>query len=55
LKEQRFDVTRLGEKRMVVTQEPKRSQLRMGEKLIQGDGPIIEYRRRREELMIADC
>lgn len=43
------------DKRVVVTQEPKRSSLRMGEKLIQGDGPIIEYRRRREELLIVDC
>ena len=39
------------DKRVVITQEPKRSQLRLGEKLIQGDGPIIEYRRRREELI----
>ncbi len=39
------------DRRVVVTQRPKRSTLRMGEKLIQGDLPIIEYRRRREELM----
>jgi phenylpropionate dioxygenase-like ring-hydroxylating dioxygenase large terminal subunit len=39
------------DKRVVITQEPKRSALRMGEKLIQGDLPIIEYRRRREELI----
>lgn len=38
------------DKRVVVTQMPKRSDLRMGEKLIQGDGPIIAYRRRRSEL-----
>ena len=39
------------DKRVVETQQPKRSDLRMGEKLIQGDGPIIEYRRRRDELL----
>ncbi len=39
------------DKRVVITQEPKRASLRMGEKLIQGDSPIIEYRRRREELI----
>ena len=33
------------------TQLPKRSDLQMGEKLIQGDGPIIAYRRRRQELI----
>lgn len=38
------------DKRVVATQLPKRSDLRMGEKLIQGDGPIIAYRRRRSEL-----
>jgi phenylpropionate dioxygenase-like ring-hydroxylating dioxygenase large terminal subunit len=38
------------DKRVVLTQLPKRSDLRMGEKLIQGDGPIIAYRRRRSEL-----
>ena len=32
---------------------PKRSDLRMGEKLIQGDSPIIAYRRRRQELIEA--
>ena len=39
------------DKRVVVTQTPKRSYLQMGEKLIQGDSPIIAYRRRREELI----
>jgi phenylpropionate dioxygenase-like ring-hydroxylating dioxygenase large terminal subunit len=38
------------DKRVVLMQIPKRSDLRMGEKLIQGDGPIIAYRRRRSEL-----
>ncbi|MEA4907268.1 MAG: aromatic ring-hydroxylating dioxygenase subunit alpha [Anaerolineaceae bacterium] len=41
------------DRRIVETQLPKRSHLRMGEKLIQGDGPIIAYRRRREELIHA--
>jgi len=39
------------DRRVVETQQPKRTALRMGEKLIQGDGPIIAYRRRRQELM----
>ena len=39
------------DKRVVMSQRPKRSDLPMGEKLIQGDGPIIAYRRRRHELM----
>ncbi|HEX2906370.1 MAG TPA: aromatic ring-hydroxylating dioxygenase subunit alpha [Phototrophicaceae bacterium] len=38
---------------VVITQQPKRSDLKMGEKLIQGDAPIIEYRRRRYELIEA--
>ena len=41
------------DRRVVVTQRPKRSALRIGETLIPGDGPIIEYRRRREELIQA--
>jgi len=39
------------DRRVVVTQEPKRSGLRIGEQLIQGDLPIVEYRRRREALL----
>jgi phenylpropionate dioxygenase-like ring-hydroxylating dioxygenase large terminal subunit len=39
------------DRRIVVTQEPKISQLRSGEKLIQGDLPIIFYRRRRQEMI----
>jgi phenylpropionate dioxygenase-like ring-hydroxylating dioxygenase large terminal subunit len=39
------------DRRVVVTQRPLRTWLRMGEKLIQGDGPIIAYRRRRDELI----
>lgn len=41
------------DRRVVITQQPKRSDLKIGEKLIQGDGPIIEYRRRRRELVEA--
>ena len=36
---------------MVVTQRPKRSSLQMGERLSQGDRPIVAYRRRRAELL----
>ncbi|MGQ9586279.1 MAG: Rieske 2Fe-2S domain-containing protein [Anaerolineae bacterium] len=38
------------DRRVVQTQAPKASGLTIGEKLIQGDRPIVEYRRRREEL-----
>lgn len=39
------------DQRVVETQTPKRSELRMGEKLVQADYPIVAYRRRRQELM----
>ena len=39
------------DRRVVVTQEPKASGLTIGETLIQGDRPIVEYRRRRQELL----
>ncbi len=39
------------DKWVVATQRPYRTSLRMGEKLIPGDGPIVMYRRRREELI----
>jgi phenylpropionate dioxygenase-like ring-hydroxylating dioxygenase large terminal subunit len=39
------------DRRVVETQRPKPSALRMEEQLIQGDRPIVEYRRRRKELM----
>jgi len=39
------------DRRVVETQMPKRPYLKMGEKLIQADRPIIAYRRRREELI----
>lgn len=38
------------DRRVVLTQIPKCSELRMDEKLIPGDLPIIEYRKRREAL-----
>ena len=41
------------DRRVVITQRPKRSFLQMGEKLVQGDSPIIAYRRHREELIKA--
>ncbi|MDH7484841.1 MAG: aromatic ring-hydroxylating dioxygenase subunit alpha [Anaerolineae bacterium] len=41
------------DRRVVITQQPKASALVMGEKLIQGDHPIVAYRRRRQELMEA--
>ncbi len=39
------------DRRVVVTQQPKPSALKIGEKLIQGDRPIVEYRRRRQALI----
>ncbi|MFZ2097660.1 MAG: hypothetical protein WAV05_13590 [Anaerolineales bacterium] len=39
------------DRRVVVTQRPYRSELRMGEKLIPGDAPVIEYRRRRQMMI----
>lgn len=39
------------DKRVVVTQRPKRSSLKMKENLIPGDRPIIEYRKIRDELI----
>lgn len=39
------------DKRPVITERPKRTSLHMGEKMIPGDGPIVDYRRRREELI----
>jgi phenylpropionate dioxygenase-like ring-hydroxylating dioxygenase large terminal subunit len=41
------------DRRVVQTQVPKPSGLSIGEKLIQGDRPIAEYRRRRQELIEA--
>jgi phenylpropionate dioxygenase-like ring-hydroxylating dioxygenase large terminal subunit len=39
------------DKRVVVTQLPRKSVLKMDERLIMGDKPIIEYRKHRNELM----
>ena len=39
------------DRRVVITQQPKASGLKIGEVLIQGDLPIIEYRRKRAELI----
>jgi hypothetical protein len=41
------------DRRVVIPQRPKRPFLQMGEKLIQGDGPVIAYRRHREPLIKA--
>ena len=38
------------DKRVVITQKPKASAYKSHEKLLSGDGPIIQYRRIREEL-----
>lgn len=39
------------DRRVVQTQRPKRSALTGGEKLIQGGRPIVEYLKRRREVM----
>ncbi|MEI7724878.1 MAG: aromatic ring-hydroxylating dioxygenase subunit alpha [Bacteroidota bacterium] len=39
------------DKRVVITQLPKKSGLKMDERLIMGDKPIIEYRKHRNELI----
>jgi phenylpropionate dioxygenase-like ring-hydroxylating dioxygenase large terminal subunit len=39
------------DRRVVVTQQPRASALQIGEQLFPADRPIIEYRRRRQELM----
>jgi hypothetical protein len=41
------------DRRVVETHQPQRSGLHIGEKMIPGDRPIIEYRRRREALIEA--
>jgi len=41
------------DKRVVITQQPKMTTLRMGEKMTQSDLPIIEFRRRRDKLIQA--
>jgi len=42
------------DKRVVITQQPKKSSYKMGENLFQGDYPIVIYRRRRQELIDAN-
>jgi phenylpropionate dioxygenase-like ring-hydroxylating dioxygenase large terminal subunit len=39
------------DKRVVITQVPKKSEIKMDERLIMGDKPIIEYRKHRQELI----
>lgn len=39
------------DKRVVVTQQPKASSLKSGENLLQGDGPVIAYRKLRQKLI----
>jgi len=39
------------DRRVVLTQQPIKTRLKMGENLFQGDLPIITYRKRREELL----
>lgn len=39
------------DRRVVITQRPLRSYHRMGETLLSGDGPVIQYRRKRDELI----
>jgi phenylpropionate dioxygenase-like ring-hydroxylating dioxygenase large terminal subunit len=39
------------DKRVVITQQPKKTALAMGERLFQADRPIVAYRQRRKELI----
>lgn len=39
------------DKRVVFTQQPKKTELAMGEKLLQADRPIVTYRQRRKQLI----
>lgn len=39
------------DRRVVITQRPKKTTLKMNEKLIQGDLPILEYRKRRDAML----
>ena len=38
------------DRKVVITKIPKKSELKMGEKLIKADSPIIKYRKIRERL-----
>jgi phenylpropionate dioxygenase-like ring-hydroxylating dioxygenase large terminal subunit len=42
------------DKRVVITEMPKKSTFKMDERLIMGDKPIIEYRKHRQELIDAN-
>lgn len=42
------------DRRVVITQLPKKTELKMGENLIAGDAPIIEYRKKRAYLKAND-
>ena len=42
------------DKRVVITQKPKASNYKSGERLLRGDGPIILYRRIRNDLKKAN-
>ncbi len=42
------------DRKVVITQDPKKTWLKMGEKLFQGDLPIVKYRQRRQELIEAE-
>jgi len=39
------------DKQVVLTQQPKKTDMAMGEKLFQADRPIVAYRQRRKELI----
>ena len=39
------------DRRVVITQQPIKTALKMDEKLIQGDNPIVFYRKCREDLI----
>ena len=42
------------DRRVVITQQPQASSMELGEKLVQADLPIIEYRKRRAALKSVD-
>ena len=39
------------DRRVLITQQPIKTALKMDEKLIQGDNPLVFYRKRREDLI----
>lgn len=44
------DLVQRQDRRIVITQRPKTTTLRSGEKLLRGDGPILRYRQIRDQL-----